>query len=56
MELQASADAMLKTLGVTMQSGSITLHFDQGRVQKVETHLVHRPQKHVDMTHDRRAE
>lgn len=43
--IQSAVDDILRTLGVRMVSGQMVIHFDQGRVQKIETNTVHKPQK-----------
>ena len=42
-EVQELADQLLLLLDTRLRSGSIVIHFDDGRVQKVETNTVHRP-------------
>ena len=43
-DLQSPVDAILSILGVRMTAGQIVIHLaDGGKVQKVETNLVHRP-------------
>lgn len=34
--VQRLADLLLQALGIDLQNGSLTLHFGEGRVQKVE--------------------
>jgi hypothetical protein len=42
-EVQALADQILELLGTRIPSGQLVVHYDQGRVQGVETNQVFRP-------------
>ena len=48
-EVQQCADKLLEILGTRIKSGQLVIHFDEYRVQSVDTNLRHRP------TRDRRS-
>ena len=51
-EIQELADKILERLGVRLtRAGQMVIHFDEGRVQRVETRTYHRVRRPNDQPH-----
>ena len=44
-EVQEHADRILELLGYRIRSGQMVIHFDEYRVQSVDTNMKHRPKR-----------